>query len=155
MALLDECTVERPIPAFTINGVNPKHCDFAYSFCPPIGIVADGSISTTYGQTVYIWGLCPTEGLDLPCLPDSEIEFKPSMQATHDFGTLDVGTYRLHLRVLSDSFDERKSLDVSICSGNKVPSVSGWGLATMTAVMISAGALLAGRRAKERATPLL
>jgi len=150
--LLAQCTVQRPIPAFTINGVNPKQCGFAYSFeVSPTHIVANGSISTTYGSTSYIWGYCQTQGLNLPCLSGSGVEF-PFSQVTHDFGLLGPGTYRIHLRVLSGSFDEIKIVQVLIfeTAPTRIPTLSSWGAVTLALLLAGSAVVLRSRSWSDR-----
>ena len=112
--LLDQCSISMPVPSFNMNGLTPSHWSNAYSFCPGTQIVADGSATT--GENSYSWGWCQTQGPNLPCLLGSGQETGSAGQAsTHSFGTYGAsGNYHFFLRAMNGSFDEFKSVEVSI-----------------------------------------
>ncbi|HKQ58352.1 MAG TPA: hypothetical protein VJY35_10845 [Candidatus Eisenbacteria bacterium] len=112
--LLGKRNEKRPIPAFTINGRNPKACDFAFIFCPPpANLVADGTISDDWGEaTEYRWGYCKTAAVGAPCQDFTEMP-GPFNQKTRDFGNLAPGSYRIQLKmVVGTTFTEIREWDV-------------------------------------------
>jgi len=117
--LQDQCSLQIPIPNFTVNSTNPTGCGFGFTFCPqPANVTADGTISTTYsgGPTKFVWGICETTGLDQPCVCSCGFDESADLDTpgTRDFGNLAPGTYRIRLRTKSGPMDLTRSWDVSI-----------------------------------------